>query len=165
MKTTICLCALALLASCTPNFSKVNNACLDLKSAVTGKVTFQLNDIQDKDSIPKYSNFPRHYLIVVFDDKERENPIDARILMRKTAIEQFIQLDNTKLKEYCVVIYKDQNLAGYKQMEWQEMSGKKVSLIQKQNVFYASSTNKYLLVKEIASKDHAAGDGVKAVIY
>jgi len=161
MKTPLCLCMVALLASCTPNLTKVKEDCLDLSTATTGKVTFKLND---SSRVP-YKYFPRHYLIVVFADRARTNAIDAKILLRKTAVEQFVQLDPKEKDNYCIVIYKDRNFAGYQQMKWDSVEVKHASLYKNQKVYYASTNNSPLLfVKAIASKDGTAGDGVKAVI-
>lgn len=163
MKTLLYFCVVALLASCSPSLTNVKDDCLDLAASTNGKVTFQLND--SPVGHEPYQYFPRHYLIVVFEDRARTKAIDAKILLRKTTIEQFVQLDPKNKDNYCIVVYKDQNLAGYKQMKWANVEAKQANLDKNQKVYYAStSKSPFLFIKTITSKDGAVGDGVRAVI-
>jgi hypothetical protein len=164
MKNLTCLLVLGyFFTACTTLKNLPEKNCLDLSEMKKGEVVFQVNKGDDG----KLRDFyPRNYLIQIFDDKTLAKPSANVYLGRGKDWEITVKLDPTKRKEYCVVIYKDPFIGGFKQMGWTQEQGF-ASIGQTATTYYASSKKNILtfFTTTITSKDGAAGDGVKTVIY
>jgi hypothetical protein len=154
MKKLTCALSAFLLLLSFAAFSQDN--CVNITPFVTGKLTFQVNDLQKN----KEKVYPTWYKIKVFKSKEL-----VKLIKLKKGTTETVEytIDVKDADKYCVQISRNAFIKiVYKKIGWTEQHT--VSLMPDSKVYYASTEKFAPFVRRVTSKDGAKGDGVTVLI-